>query len=136
MDCSGVWCSGTTFITFDDVKVPKENLIGKENGGFKMIMQNFNHERFSICCQTIRFARVCIEESIKFANKRRTFGKKLIEHQVIRWKIAEMSRQVEASHAWLEQLAYNIQTMHKMESALKLGGQTALLKVQATKVFE
>merc|ERR1719489_503433 len=51
MDCSGVWCSGTTFITFDDVKVPKENLIGKENGGFKMIMQNFNHERFSICCQ-------------------------------------------------------------------------------------
>lgn len=136
MDCSGMWCSGTTYVTFEDVKVPKENLIGKENKGFKLMMKNFNHERFGICCQANRFARVCIEESIKFANKRKTFGKKLIEHPVIRWKIAEMSRQVEASHAWLENVAYNMDTMTKMEADLKLGGSTALLKVQCTKVFE
>jgi hypothetical protein len=46
MKCSGVWPSGTTYITFEDVKVPVENLIGKENEGFKYIMYNFNHERY------------------------------------------------------------------------------------------
>jgi len=44
MKCTGVWPSGTTYIAFEDVKVPVENLIGKENEGFKYIMSNFNHE--------------------------------------------------------------------------------------------
>jgi alkylation response protein AidB-like acyl-CoA dehydrogenase len=44
-------------------------------------MYNFNHERFIIIVQTVRLARVCYEESFNYANKRKTFGKKLIEHQ-------------------------------------------------------
>jgi len=44
MHVSGLWGSGTTYITFEDVKVPVENLIGKEGRGFKYIMSNFNHE--------------------------------------------------------------------------------------------
>jgi alkylation response protein AidB-like acyl-CoA dehydrogenase len=136
MKCSGVWSSGTTYITFDDVRVPATNLIGKENAGFKMIMSNFNHERFAICCMTNRFSRVCMEEALKFANKRKTFGKKLIQHDVIRWKLAEMARSIEATHAWLENITYQLQTMHHMEATMKLGGATALLKVQCTKVFE
>merc|ERR1719329_1590971 len=59
-----------------------------------------------------------------------------MEHQVIRWKMAEMARQVEATHAWLESVAYQMQTMNHMEADMKLGGTTALLKVQCTKVFE
>lgn len=136
MNCSGVWSSGTSFVTFDDVKVPASNLLGKENKGFKMMMQNFNHERFALCVQTCRFARVCLEESIKFAKKRKTFGRKLVDHAVIRWKIAEMARQVEASQSWLESIAYNMETMNKNEADLKLGGMTALCKVQCTKTFE
>jgi alkylation response protein AidB-like acyl-CoA dehydrogenase len=136
MKCSGVWSSGTTYITFDDVKVPKGNLLGKENSGFKYIMENFNHERFAICVMTNRFSRVCLEESLKFANKRKTFGKNLIQHPVIRWKIAEMARMIEATHNWLEWCTYQMNTMSKMEASLKLGGHTALLKVQCTKVFE
>lgn len=136
MKCSGVWSSGTTYITFDDVKVPKGNILGKEGKGFKYIMENFNHERFAICCMTNRFSRVCLEESLKFANKRKTFGKSLIEHPVIRWKVAEMARMIEATHHWLEMITYQLNTMKKMEAMLKLGGQTALLKVQCTKVFE
>lgn len=42
---TGVWCSCTTFIIFENVKVPVENLIGKEGEGFKYTMVNFNHER-------------------------------------------------------------------------------------------
>lgn len=136
MKCSGVWSSGTTYITFEDVKVPKGNLMGKEGKGFSYIMENFNHERFGICCMTNRFSRVCLEEALKFASKRKTFGKALIDHPVIRWKLAEMARQIEATHNWLEQVTYNMNTMKKMEANIKLGGQTALLKVQCTKVFE
>merc|ERR1719160_2375292 len=136
MKCSGVWSSGTTYITFEDVKVPKGNLLGKENSGFKYIMENFNHERFGICAMTNRFSRVCLEESLKFATKRKTFGKTLVQHPVIRWKIAEMARMIEATHAWLEWCTYQMNTMGKMEANLKLGGHTALLKVQCTKVFE
>ncbi|CAE8711464.1 unnamed protein product [Polarella glacialis] len=61
MKCSGVWSSGTTYITFEDVKVPKGNLLGKENKGFQYIMSNFNHERWGICAMTNRFSRVCLE---------------------------------------------------------------------------
>merc|ERR1719188_573550 len=135
MKCSGVWSSGTTYITFEDVKVPAANLIGKEGKGFQLIMNNFNHERFGIVAMTNRFSRVCLEEALKFASKRKTFGKTLIQHDVIRWKIAEMARQIEATHAWLENITSQMQTMHKIEASTKLGGSTALLKVQCTKVF-
>mmetsp|Transcript_47387 Transcript_47387/g.151786 ORF Transcript_47387/g.151786 Transcript_47387/m.151786 type:complete len:166 (+) Transcript_47387:246-743(+) len=99
-------------------------------------MYNFNHERWSILCQANRFARVCLEDAVRFAQKRSTFGKKLIEHPVIRWKIAEMARQVEATHAQIEHITYQMATMGKMEQMTKLGGDIALAKVMATKVFE
>ncbi|KAI9831137.1 MAG: hypothetical protein M1819_005225 [Sarea resinae] len=136
MDCQGVWSSGTTYVTFEDVKVPVENLIGKENQGFKVIMTNFNHERIGIIIQCIRFARVCYEESMKYAHKRRTFGKKLIEHPVIRLKLAHMARQIEASYNWLENLIYQCQKMDETEAMLKLGGAIAGLKAQSTTTFE
>jgi alkylation response protein AidB-like acyl-CoA dehydrogenase len=136
MDCQGVWSSGTTYITFEDVKVPVENLIGKENQGFKVIMTNFNHERIGIIIQCLRFSRVCYEESMKYAHKRRTFGKKLIEHPVIRLKLAHMARQIEASYNWLENMIYQCEKMGEMEAMLKLGGAIAGLKAQATTTFE
>ncbi|KAI3648492.1 hypothetical protein MP228_006346 [Amoeboaphelidium protococcarum] len=136
MDCSGVWSSGTAYITFEDVKVPKENLIGKENQGFKYIMYNFNHERLGICIQSTRFARVCYEEALKYAHKRKTFGKRLVDHPVIRNKLAHMARQIEATHAWMESLIFQTKTMPKEQQMLKLGGPIALCKAQATQVFE
>ncbi|KAK3400566.1 acyl-CoA dehydrogenase/oxidase [Sordaria brevicollis] len=136
MDCQGVWSSGTTYITFEDVKVPVENLIGKENQGFRVIMTNFNHERIGIIIQCLRFSRVCYEESVKYANKRRTFGKKLIEHPVIRLKLAHMARQIEASYNWLENLIYQCEKMGETEAMLRLGGAIASLKAQATVTFE
>ncbi|KAG2163045.1 acyl-CoA dehydrogenase NM domain-like protein [Aureobasidium pullulans] len=136
MDCQGVWSSGTTYVTFEDVKVPVENLVGKENQGFKVLMTNFNHERIGIIIQCLRFSRVCYEESMKYAHKRRTFGKKLIEHPVIRLKLAHMFRQIEASYSWMENLIYQCQQMNEVEAMLKLGGAIAGLKAQATTTFE
>lgn len=166
MDCQGVWSSGTTYITFEDVKVPVENIIGKENQGFKgnvpflsfshtcclhslrtsllipanprlpVIMTNFNHERIGIIIQCIRFSRVCYEESVKYAHKRRTFGKKLIDHPVIRLKLAHMARQIEASYSWLESLIHQVGHMPEQLAMLRLGGPIAGLKAQATVTFE
>ncbi|KAH6847263.1 acyl-CoA dehydrogenase/oxidase [Chaetomium sp. MPI-CAGE-AT-0009] len=136
MDCQGVWSSGTTYITFEDVKVPVENLIGKENQGFRVIMTNFNHERIGIIIQCLRFSRVCYEESVKYGNKRRTFGKKLIDHPVIRLKLAHMARQIEASYNWLENIIYQCEKMGDTEAMLRLGGPIASLKAQSTVTFE
>jgi len=136
MKCMGVWSSGTTYVTFDDVQVPANHIIGKENEGFKCIMVNFNHERWGFIAQSNRFARVCLEESFKYAQKRKTFGKRLIEHPVIRWKLAEMARQIETTHAMLEHLTYQMCTMTKEEASERLGGATALIKAHASKVFE
>lgn len=55
-----------------------------------------------IVIQANRFARILLEESVKYACKRKTFGKPLIEHPVIRAKIASMAQRIEATHAWLE----------------------------------
>jgi alkylation response protein AidB-like acyl-CoA dehydrogenase len=136
MLCSGVWPSGTTYITFEDVKVPVENLIGKENEGFRYIMANFNHERWGIVVQANRFARVCLEESMKYAHKRKTFGQRLIDHPVIRQKLAHMARHVEATHSWLEAVTFQMKNMPYKEQAMKLGGPIALMKAQSTTTFE
>ena len=97
MNCSGVWSSGTAYVAFEDVRVPKTHLIGKENAGFKYIMYNFNSERMGIAIQANRFARVCYEEAMKYAHKRKTFGKRLVDHAVIRNKLAHMARRIEAT---------------------------------------
>lgn len=136
MKCTGLWASGTTYISFEDVKVPVENLIGKENEGFKIIMYNFNHERMSVIIQANRLARVCLEEAMLYAHKRKTFGKRLIDHQVIREKIANMARYVESTHALIESTTYQLTKMSHDEASRVLGGTTALLKAQATRTFE
>lgn len=99
-------------------------------------MTNFNHERIGIIIQSIRFSRVCYEESMKYAHKRRTFNKPLIEHPVIRMKLAHMARQIEASYNWLENLIYQCMQMSETEAMLKLGGAIAGLKAQSTLTFE
>lgn len=70
---------------------------------------------------------------MKYAAKRRTFGKKLMDHPVIRWKLAEMARQIECTHAMLETLTYQMDHMSKEEQNSLLGGDTALIKVRATR---
>jgi alkylation response protein AidB-like acyl-CoA dehydrogenase len=101
-----------------------------------VVMTNFNHERIGIIIQCLRFSRVCYSEAMSYAHKRRTFGKKLIDHPVIRLKLAHMARQIEASYNWLENLIYQCNVMNETEAMLKLGGAIAGLKAQATVTFE
>jgi alkylation response protein AidB-like acyl-CoA dehydrogenase len=89
-----------------------------------------------IAIQALRFSRVCYEDSVKYAHKRKTFGKRLIDHPVIRNKLAHCARKIEATYAWLEVLVYQMNTMPRQEAMLKLGGPIALLKAQTTQTFE
>eukprot|EP00760_Papus_ankaliazontas_P034218 PhM_4_TR7050/c0_g1_i1/m.84493 len=128
--------SGTALLEFDNVKVPVENLIGRENDGFKYIMHNFNHERFYVSILGGRMSRICVEESIKYALKRKAFGKTLSEQPVIRAKIAKMVRHVEQYHAWLEFVAFQLCSMTHAEGNEKLGDVLCLLKSQVSRTLE
>ena len=87
---SGCRASGTALITLNNVRVPVGNLLGKEGDGFKLVMSNFNSERLSLSITAIRLSRVCWGEAWSWANRRTTFGKPLIERQVIRAKFAKV----------------------------------------------
>lgn len=130
LDKMGWWMSDTAAIHFDGVRVPAENLIGVENGGFPGIVTNFNMERLGMAAQAIAFARVCIEDAARWALDRQTFGKPLSKHQTIRHKFAEMLRHAHASSALLDWCAWSV----------KSGGapiaELSLLKVQATRTME
>src|SRR5712664_1762743 len=104
----GWWASDTATLHFDASRVPAENLIGEEGQGFKIIMQNFNSERMGMAASCSAYARVCLEEAIAHAKERKTFGKPISQHQVIRHKLVDMAQRVAASQAMLEMLAWRL----------------------------
>ncbi|EIE91053.1 hypothetical protein G6F49_006953 [Rhizopus delemar] len=127
-------CAGTSYITFENVKVPAENILGKEGKGFQVIMYNFNHERWYICGAVVGAARLIVEDCFKWAVQRKVFGKRLIDQPVIRNKLAGMVAQLEAVENWLENITYQMCNMSYEEQSIKLAGPIALLKYQATRM--
>ncbi|KAH7014468.1 acyl-CoA dehydrogenase-like protein [Microdochium trichocladiopsis] len=123
--------SATTYVVFEDVKVPAEYLIGEEGLGFMYTMTNFNHERLWITFQALRGCRVSMLDAMEWAQKREAFGQTLIQQPVVRWKFGNMARKVDALHAWTEQVVYELEHLSDLEAARVLGGVTALLKVEA-----
>jgi len=104
----GWWCSNQATLYFDDCRVPAENLMGEEDLGFVAIMENFNFERLSLVAAVIGMMKVCLSEAITWAQQRETFGQPLIEHQVIRHKIADMSAKIDVTEAYLNQICWQI----------------------------
>eukprot|EP01113_Clastostelium_recurvatum_P004594 TRINITY_DN1202_c0_g1_i4.p1 TRINITY_DN1202_c0_g1~~TRINITY_DN1202_c0_g1_i4.p1 ORF type:complete len:512 (+),score=81.31 TRINITY_DN1202_c0_g1_i4:2388-3923(+) len=126
--------AGTAYVVFDNVKVPAENLLGQENKGLQVILSNFNHERWMMCCGAIRGGRAALEECLKWASQRKVFGKPLIEQAVIRNKLAQMISLCEAHQAWLEQITHQMTRMSYKEQATHLAGPIGLLKASATRM--
>jgi acyl-CoA dehydrogenase len=125
----GWWASDTATLHFDDARVPAENLIGPENGGFKVIMANFNDERLGMAYGANGFARVAFEEALAYARLRETFGKPLIAHQVIRHKLVDMAQRVAATQALIELTAWRVDRGDTVVSEL------CMLKNQATQTL-
>ncbi|MEX3009780.1 acyl-CoA dehydrogenase family protein [Hoeflea sp. TYP-13] len=102
----GWWCSDQATLFFDECRLPADSLMGPENRGFIAIMNNFNYERLALIAQSLGMAKLCLTESIAYANERKTFGKRLIEHQVIAHKIADMSARIDSVEAYLNQICW------------------------------
>jgi alkylation response protein AidB-like acyl-CoA dehydrogenase len=121
-------------VTLYNVKVPVENLLGVENGGFEIMMSNFNHERWFIVCGVVGQLRFTVEQCFRWTNLREAFGKKLISQPVLRNKLAHMVSQVESLDSWLESVTFQMTQMNEKQQYKHLGGSIALLKLHCTRV--
>ncbi len=93
----GIRASDTAELTFTDVRIPQENLVGKEGEGFYQLMAFFNRTRLHICAQGVGLARSALEESIRHTKGREQFGQPLASFQVTRFKLAEMATRIRAA---------------------------------------
>jgi alkylation response protein AidB-like acyl-CoA dehydrogenase len=87
----------TCQILLDNMEVPIEDVIGMPGEGYKIALANLETGRIAVAAQAVGVARAALDASIKYANERKSFGKHLIEHQAIAFKLAEMATQVAAA---------------------------------------
>jgi len=101
----GWWASDTAELFFEDCRVPAENLIGAENGGFFCIMSNFQMERLILAVTANMTAQVALDEAMAYAREREAFGRPIAGFQVTRHKLAEMATQVAVSREFTYRVA-------------------------------
>ena len=93
----GVRAGNTGYLSFKDVKVPKENLVYEEGQGFKIAMFCLDQGRFTVAAGSCGLIRACRDASVKYANERKTFGVTIGEHQLVKQMIANMEAGYEFS---------------------------------------
>ncbi|WP_199528444.1 acyl-CoA dehydrogenase family protein [Ruegeria sp. A3M17] len=111
---------------FDDCELDSTALLGPENRGFIAIMNNFNFERLGLTSASLGMMKLCYDNALDWARERETFGKRLVEHQVIGHKFAEMSARLDMNEAYIERICWAI------EQGLMPVAEIAKAKVQAT----
>lgn len=133
---SGQKAGGASLVELDDVRVPVENLLGEEHGGFRVIMVNFNRERFIMSVSMNRKARTCLAIAWDYAHTRETFGKKLVDNQIIAAKFTTLARYIESHWAWLESIAYAVNVSPRGFQDPDVAGRIALAKVHGGRIQE
>jgi alkylation response protein AidB-like acyl-CoA dehydrogenase len=104
----GMRSSDTHSVMFNNVKVPKENRLGEDGFGFKLAMKALEGGRIGIASQALGLASGAYELALKYAQERKAFGKEIINHQAIAFKLADMAVEIEAARffclkaAWLK----------------------------------
>jgi len=101
----GIRASDTCQITFENMKVPKENVLGGVNGGFKVMMIGLDGGRIGIAAVSVGIAQACLEASIKYSQERKQFGKCICEFQGIKTKIANMATRLHAARLLVHKAA-------------------------------
>lgn len=84
-------------VTFQDVRVPKENLLGEEGGGFPVVGAALDTGRYSVAARSVGQAQACVDAALKYANERSQFGQTLANFQMVQQMLADMITSVEAS---------------------------------------
>jgi hypothetical protein len=104
-DKMGLRASPTVQLEFSNLRVPGDNLLGREGAGFTMAMQSLDNGRLGIAAQAIGIARCALEHATVYAGERRQFGKPIKEFEAIQFKLADMATQIAAARALLYQAA-------------------------------
>jgi len=120
----GMRSSDTAELIFDNVKVPFENLIGKENEGFLQVMKILDGGRIAIAALSLGIAQGALDCMIKYSKERKQFGKALSEFQATQFKIAEIAADIEAARLLVYKAAF-----------LKEGGQDINMIASMAKLF-
>ncbi len=102
----GIRGSDTHSISFQDVKVPKENRIGEDGFGFRFAMLTLNGGRIGIAAQALGIAAGAYERSLRYARERKAFGKEIADLQAIQFKLADMATRIDAARLLVWQAAW------------------------------
>ena len=124
----GIRASDTCELYFDNVKVPVENLIGKEGEGFKIALATLDGGRIGIASQALGIAQAALNASVSYSNERIQFGKPISKNQAIQFKIADMGMEIEAARLLIRQAAW------KKDQKQNYGHIASMAKVYASEV--
>ena len=112
--------SNTGELYFDNVRVPANNMLGERGQGFKIMMETLDNGRLSIAAMGLGLAKGALELTLKYAQERQTFGKPLVKHQAVAFKLADMATRIEAAEnllykaCWLKQEQKSFQKLAAM----------------------
>ncbi|WP_340100646.1 acyl-CoA dehydrogenase family protein [Salinibaculum salinum] len=104
----GIRASDTAELLFDDVRVPEENLVGNQGGGFLQLMQFFDETRTAVAAQGVGIAKGATERALDYAQEREQFGQSISEFQAIQHKLADMHTKTEAARQLTYKSAWSV----------------------------
>jgi len=125
----GLRASKTASLFLESVRVPASRRLGAEGQGFSIAMTTLDHSRIGIAAQGIGIARACYEASVEYAQTRETFGKKLAEHEIVAFQLADMRVQIEAAKL----LTYRA-ALQSEKPGIRFSKETSMAKVYATEM--
>ena len=120
----GQHASDTVQIVFEDMRLPADHRLGDEGEGYKIALANLEGGRIGIAAQSVGMARAAYEAALAYAKERETFGKPIIEHQAVAFRLADMATQIDAARLMVLNAA-----------ALREGGQPCLKEASMAKLF-
>jgi acyl-CoA dehydrogenase len=104
----GQRCSDTRGISFTDVEVPAENVVGQEGDGWILAMKAFDHTRPQVAAAAVGLAQASMEHALQYSTERKTFGRPIADHQAIQFMLADMARDIEAARLLVWRAAWEI----------------------------
>lgn len=125
-DKMGLRASNTVEVILSDVRVPKENLVGKEGEGFKLAMATLDSARMSVAASALGLAKKVMEETVRFVKHEKTAGKPIAASQMVQFQIADMAIMIESAEA----LIYK--TCYLKDSGQRYGKEAAMIKTLCT----
>ncbi len=126
----GIRASVTSELIFDNARVPKANLLGKEGMGFLVAMKTFDVSRPGVAAQALGIAEGAMEEALKYAHTRHQFDQSIMNFQGLQWMLADMATEIQAARALIYSLASRIDSGDTKD----IGHLSAMCKVYASDV--